>query len=646
MTESPFGPPGSTSGQTGSIADTHVYATFGTYTVTVTVTDNGGLSSTQTFQIVVGNVGPTVQPIAQQSVDEGSQFSLPGVTFNDPGTLDTHTATVNWGDGSSTEVATVTESPFGPPGSTSGLTGAISGSHTYGEPGTYTVTISVTDNGGLTDVRTFTLVVNDVPPSFTTTIATGSLNEGSVLTTSTIGFSDPTFAVPALNYTPTFTYSINWGDGSAVQTGSAPVTQAGSVGVATQGSFALTHLYGVTGTYTATITIIDPQGGSSQQSFQVVVHDVTPTLSLTPFTELDVLSMTMSTGQTFDPGTNPLTVTVSWGDGTSTVFTVPGANLNNLNLSHIYLSPPDPLDPAAPIPVGVTISQIVGSAVTQHFEVQVPGTGVAIVTFLPEPQAPPIPPPLTVLTETSSFYTAPPPPISTPVDLTPARGETVGVAEDQIVLRPVFPTGREGENVLLPPNVLDNLPGYLKRLPDGHYRVYYVQGDTHRERLIIDVNVRQGRPVDAGDDSEGTQDRPPSARVEPPVGATGPAIVGLDLPASPSAPAIGAAGAAGPTETQPAADRPTVDQGVQVLPEAALPGPDVARDAEYSSSRALNGHVALAALAWASSRRQAARQAVPGGSEQLPPLGRRQSKAARLLRRLRHEFAAQGESAE
>ncbi len=474
------------------------------------MTDNGGLSSTQTFQIVVGNVAPTLQPVAAQSVDEGSLFTLPVVTFTDPGTLDTHTATINWGDGSSQSLV-VSESPFGPPGSTSGLTGTLAGSHTFGEPGTYTVTITVIDNGGLSDTESFTLVVNDVPPTFTTTIAAGPLNEGSVFTTSTIGFSDPTFAVPALGYTPSFTYSINWGDGSAVQNGSAPVTQMGSVGVLTQGSFQLTHLYGVTGTYQATITIIDPQHGSMQQTFQVTVLDVTPTLSLAQFSELNVVSMTMSTGQTFDPGTNPLTVTVAWGDNTTTVLAVPGANIDSLALSHLYFGPPNPLDPAAPIPVSVTVSELVGSSVTEHFLVQVPGTGVAIVTFLPEPTPPPIPAPQTVLNEGTSFLIAPEQPVAAVTDLTPVRAETVGITDDQIVMRTVFPTGKESEDILLPPNVLDNLPGYLKRLPDGHYRVYYVQGDTHRERMIIDVNVRQGRPVDAGDDSEGTQDRPPSA---------------------------------------------------------------------------------------------------------------------------------------
>src|SRR5262249_40277578 len=159
-----------------------------------------------------------------------------------------------------------------------------------------------------------------------------------------------------------------------------------------------------------------------------------------------------------------------------------------LALAHQYTAPPDPLNPAASIPVSVTVSQIVGASVTQNFLVQVPGTGVTIVTFLPRPTAPAQPTPLAVLTEGTSFNISQPPPILNPIAPVVARGEDVGAVEDQIVLRAVFPTGKEGGNVLLPANVLENLPGYLKRLPDGHYRVYFVQGDTRRERLIIDVN--------------------------------------------------------------------------------------------------------------------------------------------------------------
>ena len=50
----------------------------------------------------------------------GSIFSLAPATFNDKDTLDTNSATIDWGDGSAVEACTVNESPFVPPGDTSG----------------------------------------------------------------------------------------------------------------------------------------------------------------------------------------------------------------------------------------------------------------------------------------------------------------------------------------------------------------------------------------------------------------------------------------------------------------------------------------------------------------------------------------------
>ena len=401
----------------------------------------------------------------------------------------------------------------------------------------------MTDNGGLSVSESITLVVNDVALTFTTTIAIGSLNAGSITATSLIEFSDPTFSVPALGYVPSFAYSINWGDGTPIQTGTAPVTQFGSVGNATQGAVLLSHVYAVAGTYHPTITVIDPQNGEVLGPQNVLQNGLSTqavsTLTVGQFTELDVQSMTMSSGQAFNPNTLPLNVTIDWGDNSTTVQPIPGplscARHTEHNFSHVYTGPPDPMNPAAMIPVSITISEVPGASVTAHFLVQVPGTGVAIVTFLPEPTPPPVPPPQTVVTEGSSFLmSASPPPIATP-DSIPSRAETVGAVEDQIVMRMVFPTGKEGENVLLPPHVLDNLPGYLKRLPDGHYRIYFVQGDTRRERMIIDVNVRQGRPVDAGDDSEGTQDRPPSAQFEVPRGIDSRPAILVDLPSESTA---------------------------------------------------------------------------------------------------------------
>ena len=118
-----------------TVSGSHVYADDGVYTVTVTVKDNNGGTATDTMKVTVANVAPTVAAGSNQSVAEGTTVSLAPATFNDKGTKDTHTATVDWGDGTGAVAATVTESPFGPPGSTSGVSGTVAGSHVYADDG-------------------------------------------------------------------------------------------------------------------------------------------------------------------------------------------------------------------------------------------------------------------------------------------------------------------------------------------------------------------------------------------------------------------------------------------------------------------------------------------------------------------------------
>jgi len=70
--------------------------------------------------------------------------------FTDPGTQDTHTATWDWGDGSTTSGAVA---------ETNG-SGAVNASHVYTASGTYTVTLTVTDkDGGTTSVCKQVIVV-------------------------------------------------------------------------------------------------------------------------------------------------------------------------------------------------------------------------------------------------------------------------------------------------------------------------------------------------------------------------------------------------------------------------------------------------------------------------------------------------------
>src|SRR5207249_5037020 len=77
-------------------------ASVGSFAVTVTVADENGVRGTATTSVTVHNVAPSnVQlSLSAAAINENDSTTLSG-SFADPGTLDTHTAVINWGDGSS-----------------------------------------------------------------------------------------------------------------------------------------------------------------------------------------------------------------------------------------------------------------------------------------------------------------------------------------------------------------------------------------------------------------------------------------------------------------------------------------------------------------------------------------------------------------
>ncbi|MEB3200580.1 MAG: tandem-95 repeat protein [Synechococcaceae cyanobacterium] len=69
------------------------------YTITATVTDDDTLSDTASATLTVYNIAPMLSNILVTSaIDEDGIATLSG-TITDPGTLDAHTLTVNWGEG-------------------------------------------------------------------------------------------------------------------------------------------------------------------------------------------------------------------------------------------------------------------------------------------------------------------------------------------------------------------------------------------------------------------------------------------------------------------------------------------------------------------------------------------------------------------
>src|SRR5207245_8898548 len=96
-----------------------------------------GLSNVASTTATISNVAPSVSPINGATIVLGQSFVSSG-SFADPG-QDTWTATVNYGDGSATQALAL-----------SGKTFQLS--HVYGTVGTYSVTVTVTDDDGAAGV--------------------------------------------------------------------------------------------------------------------------------------------------------------------------------------------------------------------------------------------------------------------------------------------------------------------------------------------------------------------------------------------------------------------------------------------------------------------------------------------------------------
>ena len=309
-----------------------------TFPVNFRLRDDDGGSDTDSVDLTVKNVPPVLVVAPDQMVFEGSLLDLsamgapPLALFIDDGTLDTHTVTVDWGDGSIADPLTL----FGSAGSF-----AVGGTHTYADNGTYIVTVTVTDDDTGSDTKSFSVMVENVPPTLTLPYKDQMVmvNEGSELTLVDLGtITDPGFRNDALNTDETFTYSIDWGDGTVIDAGTATIDDGGGVGDLTDASFDGMHTYADNDTYTVTVRIADDDMTGNfatgvvgidfvEQTFSVTVKNVNPTLIPTISQTVDEgseLSIT-NIGTITDPGFQNLALGtdelfdfwINWGDGTA-----------------------------------------------------------------------------------------------------------------------------------------------------------------------------------------------------------------------------------------------------------------------------------------------------------------------------------------
>jgi hypothetical protein len=228
---------------TGTISGTPTKADFGSNPITVTATDAHGQSVSTPFILNVGDTGPTVTAIANQSGNEGQAFSID---------VSNHFAAPAAGDA-------LTYSASLPAGlSIDAHTGIISGMPTDAAYGSNPITVTATDAHGQSISTAFALNVGDTGPTVTA-IANQSGNEGQALSLDVSSH----FAAPAAG--DALTYSANLPDGLSIDAHTGVIS-----GMPTDAAY---------GSNPITVTATDAHGQSVGTAFALNVGDTGPTVT-------------------------------------------------------------------------------------------------------------------------------------------------------------------------------------------------------------------------------------------------------------------------------------------------------------------------------------------------------------------------------
>ncbi|HSZ54807.1 MAG TPA: PKD domain-containing protein, partial [Tepidisphaeraceae bacterium] len=282
------------SNNTGTLSGSHEFDSFGAYFGSISITDPGGSSATELFEIVV----PTFYNTGPDGFVPGQTYALTP-TFSDPDGDTPLSYYVSWGDGSTVQT-------YG--GSTTDFTYAYSSAS--GSPFYCTVLVAAAD-GTFTD----TPVIAEVPPTLSIS-GPSSITEGSAY-----ALSD---TVSGSSSGDTYDFSIDWGDGS---TGEDVTASPGG---------AFSYTYDEAGTYTIEMIATDDTSGEGDiEETTITVAEATPTYSLALASTGIAGDATSLVDSFTDPAGHTLdSLSIDWGDGSS------GAYYENPGtFSHDYVLP-------------------------------------------------------------------------------------------------------------------------------------------------------------------------------------------------------------------------------------------------------------------------------------------------------------------
>jgi PKD repeat protein len=272
-----------------AVSPSHAYATAGTFTVKLVVTDPQGVSDSKTLTVQVTNSAP----IAAGTISPASPTAGESVTFDGSASTDKETPqslTYSWDFGDATPKAST-----------------VSPAHTYAAAGTFPVKLTVTDPQGLATTKSFSLTVGaNRNPAAALTASQTKANVGQAISFDGSTSTDRETAQDQL------TYAWNFGDGS--DTSTLTTAQA-------------SHSFAAPGTYTVTLTVTDTHGKSGTATVSITVGNTAPTVAatITPQPAYALQQVTLDGSASTDAET-PGELTYSWTFGDGTAATAYGAN--------------------------------------------------------------------------------------------------------------------------------------------------------------------------------------------------------------------------------------------------------------------------------------------------------------------------------
>jgi hypothetical protein len=329
---------------TGQITGTHTYANEGIYHASFTYTNSDGSPETRPFDVKVQDAPLTAVTGVPVSATAGVAVKAKVATFthaSPAGAASDYTATINWGDGTSSAAGTVSAAAGG------GF--EVTGSHTYAAAGQYTTSVTINDVGGAKASATSS--ANVVGPPIVSNEKALSVTE----TTAKVGFTiNPNGAATTyvVEYGPTTSYGKKT---TPVEIGATPGPQA-----LTQTLTGLepgkTYHFDVVATNSAA-----PKGVSGgDQSFTTESNaPLNATGKSVSGTAGVKLSATVATFTDADPNgvASDYMASIDWGDGTaSTAGTVSAAAGGGFEVtgSHTYAA-------AGQYTTSVTINDVGGA---------------------------------------------------------------------------------------------------------------------------------------------------------------------------------------------------------------------------------------------------------------------------------------------